>query len=134
MLTPGRSSIEPRYTPTEANTARTGDAAAARAMAALMESSGRSRDPSPLSLPLGATKMAREASPSMPSQLVSRNSRSGASASLMRHSQPLVALLSASAKPSLQRRPHMPAAQVAVWLVPAGHTVPQVPQLAGSVM
>ena len=85
------------------------------------------------SSPRGETNTARPASPSMPSQLVSRNIRSGASASIALHSQPLAAMRSRSTKPAAQVSAQLPITQAAVWFIPAVQRVPHVPQFIGSV-
>ncbi len=52
----------------------------------------------------------------------------------MLSSQPLAGLRSQSAKPALQVKPQVPAAQLAVALARGGQTVPHAPQLFGSVL
>jgi hypothetical protein len=94
------------------------------------------------SLPMGLTKIARVMSPSIPSQFVSRNIRSGRSGipSLM-HSQPLDipargALRSPleSTEPMLHVQRHSPIAQATAALARVGQAIPQPPQCIGLVM
>src|SRR5579884_3393726 len=85
------------------------------------------------SIPRGDTKIALAIVPSMPSQLVSWNIRSGSSGAVGLHSQPTVG----SALTCIQGGTHVvaqvPVTQVAVWWGPATQWWPQPPQFIGSV-
>lgn len=117
--------------------AYTGAGPGRAAAAAMAESSvpfGRAMVPGQRSFPVGATKTAAAASPSIPSQSVSAKPRSGRSGPGWRwHSQPFAGSPSTSTNGSAQATPHAPPAQVATWPGPAVQAFPQAPQFAGSV-
>ena len=71
---------------------------------------GCARVPGQVSRPDGATKIARLASPSIPSQLVSANESSGSSGDPggALHSHPFIGLPSVSNQPSSHAKPHTP--------------------------
>lgn len=102
-------------------------------MAAAIVRFGIAREPSFESLPRGETKIARAASPSIPSQLVSRNIRSGSSAPAVLHSHPSAGIPLRSRHPIAQVFWHIPITQLATWFAPAMQTRPQAPQFMGSV-
>lgn len=95
-----------------------------------------------VSLPIGLTKIARVMSPSIPSQLLSRNIRSGRSGiPSLRHSQPLDmpargALRSPfeSTEPIWQVQRHSLIAHATSALARAGQAIPQPPQCIGFVI
>jgi hypothetical protein len=105
----------------------------AAVMAPAMVRLGISRVPGFASLPRGETNTALAASPSIPSQFVSRNIRSGASDMVVLHSQPLPGIPSRSRQPIAQVFWHMPITHAATWFAPAMHARPHAPQFIASV-
>lgn len=142
MLTPLARVTCPVYVPAATYTSRGGLLAAAVVTAFWIVRLGCAIVPGLLSLPMGLTKMAREASPSIPSQFESRNIRSGTSGiPSVRHSQPLDmaprgALRSPfeSTAPIWQLQRHSPIVHATSALARAGQAIMQPPQCMGLVM